>query len=100
MIGFRTRGPRSVMHDEDEMVGGLHDHSVTGVRIKTHPGLCAGWGNCHRFAPDLYPLDDDGHVAIHLMEAAADRAYDARLGALACPAGAITVITSPDHLGG
>jgi ferredoxin len=88
------------MHDEDQMVEGLHDHSVTGVRIKTHPGLCAGWGNCHRFATDLYPLDDDGHVAIHLMEAPGDRAYDARLGALACPAGAITVITSPDHLGG
>lgn len=66
------------------------------LRVKTHPGLCAGWGNCHRFAPDVYPLDDQGHVAVHLMEVAAEHADDARLGALSCPASAITVI-EPHH---
>ncbi len=81
-------------HQVHEMVDGLASSATTGVRIKTHPSLCAGWGNCHRFAPDLYPLDEAGHVAIHLMEAPADRAHDARLGALACPAAAITVIAT------
>ena len=66
-----------------------------GVRVKTHPALCAGWGNCHRFAPDVYPLDADGHVDVHLLDVPAELAYDAWLGAGACPEQAITVIGRP-----
>lgn len=62
------------------------------LRIKAHPGLCAGWGNCHRFAPDVYPLDDAGQIAVHLLEVDAAHAADARLGALACPQSAISVV--------
>ena len=62
------------------------------IRIRVHPSLCVGQGNCHRWAPDLYPLDEDGEVAIHLVEVPDDRAIDAWLGAAACPHGAITVI--------
>ncbi|HKY13637.1 MAG TPA: ferredoxin [Microthrixaceae bacterium] len=62
------------------------------VRIRTHPGLCTGYGNCHRWAPDLYPLDDEGEIAVHLLEVPDDRALDAWRGAAACPQGAITVI--------
>mgnify|MGYP000893573689 CR=1 FL=1 len=61
------------------------------VRIRSHPGLCAGWGNCHRFAPDVYPLDEEGQLAVHVMEVDAAHADDARLGAAACPERAITV---------
>jgi ferredoxin len=66
-----------------------------GIRVRTHPGLCLGWGNCHRFAPDVYPLDDAGHVAVHLLDVPAELAYDAWLGAGACPEQAITVVGRP-----
>ena len=73
-------------------MGSAHDEPEETVRIKTHPGLCVGWGNCHRFAPDVYPLDADGKVDVHLLEVPAELAYDAWLGASACPDQAITVI--------
>ena len=63
-----------------------------GVRVRASPGLCEGWGNCHRWAPEVYPLDEDGQIAIHLLEVDGDHAAAARLGADACPARAITVI--------
>ena len=69
-----------------------------GVRVRTHPGLCTGFGNCHRWAPNVYPLDEDGRIDIHLLEVPAELADQARLGAQVCPQVAITVIEpTPDH---
>jgi ferredoxin len=65
------------------------------LRIRVHPGLCEGWGECHRWAPDLYPLDENGHIAVHVMEVPPDRADDAWMAAKACPTGAITVVGPP-----
>lgn len=62
-----------------------------GVLVRAHPSLCLGWGNCHRFAPEVYPLDADGKVDIDRMSVPADLAREAWLGAAACPEGAITV---------
>ena len=62
------------------------------VKVKVHRGLCMGWGNCHRWAPDLYPLDEEGMVDIERMEVPPEQALDAWLGAGACPERAITVI--------
>jgi len=64
----------------------------TGVRVRTHPALCTGFGNCHRWAPHVYPLDADGRVDIHLLDVPAELAAEARLGAQVCPQLAITVI--------
>lgn len=66
--------------------------TATGVRIRAHPGLCEGWGNCHRWGPDVYPLDEDGYIAIHLLEVPPELVRAAWRGADACPAQAITVI--------
>ena len=33
-----------------------------GVRVRVHPALCEGWGNCHRFAAAVYPLGADGYL--------------------------------------
>jgi ferredoxin len=68
-----------------------------GVKVRTHPGLCAGWGNCRRWAPDVYPLDEEGHVAIHLLDVPAEHAVAAWQGATACPERAITVIGLPER---
>jgi len=63
-----------------------------GVRIKVHPGLCEGWGNCHRFGPAVFSLDADGLVDLHVVDVPPDLAEEARFGAAACPQHAITVI--------
>ena len=60
--------------------------------MKTHPSLCQGWGNCHRWAPDVYVLDAAGRIDVHVVEVPADRARDAELGALACPDHVISII--------
>lgn len=63
-----------------------------GVRLKVHPGLCVGWGNCQRFGPEVYTLDDEGKVDFQLLDVPAELAYEAVGGAAACPNQAITVI--------
>ena len=55
------------------------------VRVRTHPALCLGWGNCHRWAPEVYPLDDEGLIAVHLLEVPESQAIDAWRGASVCP---------------
>ncbi|MEZ5322280.1 MAG: ferredoxin [Microthrixaceae bacterium] len=60
--------------------------------VKAHPGLCEGWGNCHRWAPDVYPLDSEGIIDVHMLEVPPDRAVDAWNAAMACPAGVISIV--------
>ena len=74
------------------MSGGSATTPESGVRVRTHQSLCTGFGNCHRWAPHVYPLDDDGRVDIHLLEVPAELAAEARLGAQVCPQRAITII--------
>ncbi len=78
-------------------VGPRRADATRGVRIKVHPGLCEGWGNCHRFGPAVFSLDADGMVDLHVVDVPADLAEEARLGAAACPQHAITVIEIPAH---
>ena len=63
------------------------------VLVRVHPGLCEGWGNCHRFAAAVYPLDAEGYVDLHLLEVPAELAELARIGADVCPARAISIVT-------
>lgn len=67
-----------------------------GVRVKAHPSLCLGYGNCHRFAPAVYPLDEEGYLAIHLLDVPPEHAVDAWRGASVCPERAITVVGEPE----
>jgi len=65
------------------------------VRVKVHPALCEGWGVCHRFAPNVYTLDEDGCVDVHLLQVPAELAEEAWIGASSCPQRAITFIGPP-----
>ena len=65
------------------------------MRIKVHPGLCNGWGECHRWGREVYPLDADGMCEMRLLEVPPEYEDAARLGAMACPEQAITVIETP-----
>lgn len=62
------------------------------MRIKVHPGLCNGWGECHRWGREVYPLDADGMCEMRLLEVPPEYESAARVGAMACPEQAITVI--------
>ena len=50
-------------------------------RVKARPARCQGWGELHRWAPDVYPLDDDGHIGIHLLQVPPEHAEQASWGA-------------------
>lgn len=62
------------------------------VRVRVHPALCEGWGECHRWGGAVYPLDEEGQVAIERLEVPPEHARDAWLGAMACPARAISYL--------
>lgn len=63
-----------------------------GLKVRAHPALCEGWGNCHRWAPEVYQLDEDGQIDLHLLHVPPELAEAAWVGAQVCPARAITVI--------
>ena len=71
--------------------------AVEGVRVRAHPGLCRGVGNCHRFAPSVYTLDAAGLIDVHLLDVPPELALDAWRGASVCPERAITVIGPPEQ---
>ena len=60
------------------------------MKVKVHPSLCTGWGQCHHWAPDVYPLDEEGHNALHVMAVPPELAEQAYLGARSCPYHAIS----------
>ncbi len=62
------------------------------MRIKVHPGLCNGWGECHRWGREVFPLDEEGFCEMRLLQVPPEMEEQARLGANACPEQAITVI--------
>lgn len=62
------------------------------MKLKAHPGLCEGHGNCRRFAPSVYQLDDLGHLDLHRVDVPAELEAAAGLGASVCPVGVISVI--------
>lgn len=65
------------------------------MKIKVHPGLCEGHGLCHRWAPEVYTLDDEGYIDMHLVEVPPELEAAAEIGASVCPAGVITIIREP-----
>ena len=69
----------------------------TSVPASGERRCCLGWGECHRWAPDVYPLDEDGKIGVHLLEVPAEHAEAAWWGAAACPQQAITVIGPPSE---
>ncbi len=62
------------------------------MKLNVHPSLCDGHHECHRFAPDLYHLDDDGIIDLHKVEVPRGLERMALMGACCCPTSAITVI--------
>lgn len=65
------------------------------IYVHHQAALCEGWGECHRRAPDVYPLDAEGQCDIHRLEVPPEHAEDAFWGAVMCPKHALQVIGPP-----
>ena len=65
----------------------------TAVRLKIDPTFCQGHGRCHAAAPDVYPMDDEGYVAVASIDVPADQEEVALRGMHACPERAISINT-------
>jgi ferredoxin len=64
--------------------------------VRVSPGLCEGWGECRKAAPEVYELDGDGRVAHHRFEVPPELAVEAWRGARRCPKTAIQCVEHTD----
>ncbi len=55
------------------------------MSIKINKQACVGNARCNAVAEALYPLDDDGYVAVEQIAVPAGMEALARRGARACP---------------
>jgi ferredoxin len=60
--------------------------------VRIEKAQCVGNARCHAVAEGLYPLDEDGYIAINGFEVAAGDEVRARRGARACPERIISII--------
>lgn len=55
------------------------------LTVRIEKRQCVGNARCHAVAEHLYPLDDDGYIAIETFEVPPGEELLARRGAKACP---------------
>jgi ferredoxin len=70
------------------------------VLIRVSPGICEGWGECHKFAREIYPIGPDGKVDLHVLEVPVEYAALARRAASMCPVRAIQVVSAVTNVTG
>ncbi len=61
------------------------------MRIKINKEACVGNARCNAVAGDLFPLNDDGYIAVDEIEVPPGMEELARRGAQACPERIIVV---------
>lgn len=62
------------------------------LKIRINKSQCVGNARCHAVAEHLYPLDDEGYIAIKGFDVSPGQETLARRGARACPERIITVV--------
>jgi ferredoxin len=62
------------------------------LTIRIEQAQCVGNARCHAVAEHLYPLDQDGYIAIEGFEVAPGDELLARRGARACPERIIAIV--------
>lgn len=62
------------------------------MKIRIDKQRCVGNARCWAVAPELYPLDDEGYIAIETIEVPAGQEELARRGARACPERVIEIV--------
>lgn len=61
------------------------------MQLKIDRKVCRGHGRCNSVAPELFPLDDDGYIAVETVDVPLGAENEARRGANSCPERAINV---------
>lgn len=61
------------------------------MKIRINKAGCVGNARCATVAPELFPLDDDGYIAVTEVVVPPDQEALARRGARACPERIIVV---------
>lgn len=62
------------------------------MKIQIEKSKCVGNARCHAVAERLFPLDDEGYVAIEGFEVAPGDEELARRGARSCPERIIAIL--------
>ncbi|MET0587485.1 MAG: ferredoxin [Novosphingobium sp.] len=62
------------------------------MKIRIEKAQCVGNARCHAVAEHLYPLDDEGYIAIEGFDVPEGEEQRARRGARACPERIIFVV--------
>lgn len=62
------------------------------MKIRIDKQRCVGNARCWALAPDLYPLDDEGYIAVEEVEVPAGDEELARRGARSCPERVIEIV--------
>jgi len=55
------------------------------MKIRINKSACVGNARCAAISPELFPLDDDGYIAVEEMDVPPGMEQLARRGARACP---------------
>lgn len=62
------------------------------MRVQVDKAKCQGHAMCNAVAPSVYPIDDDGYVAIDAADVDEADRHLAELGAETCPERALSVV--------
>ena len=62
------------------------------MKIRIDKARCVGNARCWAVAPELYPLDDEGYIAIEGFDVPAGQEAVAKRGARACPERVIEIV--------
>ncbi len=62
------------------------------MKIRIDKAACVGNARCAAISEVLYPLDDDGYIAVEEVEVPPGMEDLARRGARACPERVITIV--------
>jgi ferredoxin len=56
-----------------------------GMKIRIEKASCVGNARCAAVAPELFPLDENGYIAVTQIDVPPGLEEQARSGAAACP---------------
>jgi ferredoxin len=65
------------------------------MKIRIDKASCVGNARCAAVAPNLFPLDEDGYIAVSDIDVPPGQEQLARRGARACPERIIVVEEGP-----
>lgn len=62
------------------------------MKIRIDKSACVGNARCAAISPELFPLDEDGYIAVEEIDVPPGMEQLARRGARACPEKIIVVV--------